>query len=75
MAQNNAPLQVYDIEAMDFTVIDDTQIQRTDIERAKDYVGEGKWGKLFKCVLNIRHYNFSAVLTKTNCYNIIPWLF
>lgn len=42
MAQNNAPLQVYDLDSMDFVVIEGAHAQRTDIELAHDLVGEGR---------------------------------
>lgn len=41
MTQNNAPLQVYDVDAMEYIVIGQEHAGRTEIELAKAYVGEG----------------------------------
>lgn len=43
MSQNNTPLQVYDIKAMDCNHISKNDQEKTDIERALEYVGEGNW--------------------------------
>ena len=41
MDMNNSTLQVYDIDEMDFIVVDDSFAQRSAIEKTKDYVGAG----------------------------------
>jgi len=41
MDSNNTPLQVYDVDSMEFEIIDDSYLKRTDIEKASAYLGEG----------------------------------
>ena len=38
---DSTKLQVYDMDEMDFIVVDDSFAQRSDIEKTKDYVGAG----------------------------------
>ena len=41
MDSNNTPLQYYDMNMLEYTVIDDAYANRTAIEKAQDYVGKG----------------------------------
>ena len=57
MDSNNTPLQVYDIDAIDFTVVDESDLKRTAIEKTSAYVGQGMiWRSAFwtkwRCILN-----------------------